>query len=71
MKKIGFITLGCKVNIYESNAIKEEFQKRGYETVEAEDLCDAYIINTCIIQCHMHVQLNLFLRVSKCSIFLK
>ena len=28
MKKIGFITLGCKVNIYESNAIKEEFQKR-------------------------------------------
>ena len=49
MKKIGFITLGCKVNIYESNAIKEEFQKRGYETVEAEDLCDAYIINTCSV----------------------
>ena len=24
MSKVGFITLGCKVNIYESNALKNE-----------------------------------------------
>lgn len=49
MKKIGFITLGCKVNIYESNALKNELTNRGYEVVEAEDDCDAYIINTCSV----------------------
>ena len=49
MKKIGFITLGCKVNIYESNALKNELTSRGYEVVEAEDDCDAYIINTCSV----------------------
>ena len=27
--KAGFITLGCKVNIYESNALKEELINNG------------------------------------------
>ena len=47
--KCGFITLGCKVNIYESNALKEELEKRGFEVVEAEDNCDVYVINTCSV----------------------
>ncbi len=49
MKRIGFITLGCKVNIYESNALKNELIQRGYEVTEAEEGCDAYIINTCSV----------------------
>lgn len=49
MSKIGFITLGCKVNIYESNALKEEFMKMGYEVSEASSDCDAFIINTCSV----------------------
>lgn len=48
MPKIGFITLGCKVNIYESNALADEFKKLGYEIVDG-DVADAYIINTCSV----------------------
>lgn len=48
-KKIGFQTLGCKVNIYESNALKNELIKRGYEVVEPSSDCDAFIVNTCSV----------------------
>ncbi len=48
MPKIGFITLGCKVNIYESNALADEFKKLGYQVVDGE-VADAYIINTCSV----------------------
>ena len=47
--KIGFITLGCKVNIYESNALKDELIKRGYIVSEAEEDCDCFVINTCSV----------------------
>ncbi len=49
MSKIGFITLGCKVNIYESNALADEFKKLGYEIAEGDEAADAYIINTCSV----------------------
>ncbi len=49
MKKIGFVTLGCKVNIYESNALKNELIKRNYEVCEPTKDCDAFIINTCSV----------------------
>lgn len=49
MKKIGFQTLGCKVNIYESNALKNELLHRGYQIVEPSEECDAFIINTCSV----------------------
>ena len=47
--KIAFITLGCKVNIYESNAIKEELTKRGHIIVKDDEDADCYIINTCSV----------------------
>lgn len=49
MKKIGFQTLGCKVNIYESNALKNELINRGYSIVEPSADCDAFIVNTCSV----------------------
>ena len=49
MKKIGFQTLGCKVNIYESNALKNELAAKGYEIVEPSADCDAFIVNTCSV----------------------
>lgn len=49
MKKIGFITLGCKVNIYESNALKNELMKRGFQVGDPTADCDAYIVNTCSV----------------------
>ena len=47
--KIAFITLGCKVNIYESNAIKEELTNRGHIIVGDNEDADCYIINTCSV----------------------
>lgn len=47
--KIAFHTLGCKVNQYETQALKEQFQKRGYEIVGEDDFADVYVINTCTV----------------------
>lgn len=47
--KIGFCTLGCKVNQYETEAIKEIFINNGWETGEFSEICDAYVINTCTV----------------------
>lgn len=49
MKKVAFCTLGCKVNQYETNAMIEQFIKRGYEIVNFEEKADIYIINTCTV----------------------
>ena len=49
MKKIGFITLGCKVNIYESNALKNELESKGYIVSDISSDCDAFVINTCSV----------------------
>ena len=47
--KIGFCTLGCKVNQYETEAIKEMFVNNGWEVGDFSDFCDAYLINTCTV----------------------
>ena len=49
MKKIGLYTLGCKVSQYETEAIGEEFERRGYEISSFDSVCDAYVINTCTV----------------------
>ncbi len=49
MKKIAFITLGCKVNQYETNGMAQKFKKAGYEIVEHHEKADIYIINTCTV----------------------
>ena len=48
-KTVAFITLGCKVNQYETNAMIQEFQKSGYKIVESTEKADVYIINTCTV----------------------
>ena len=47
--KIGFYTLGCKVNQYETQAMEQILQERGIEVGTMKDACDAYIINTCSV----------------------
>lgn len=47
--KIGIITLGCKVNQYESGAIKEELEKNGHIVVTDLQPADLYILNTCAV----------------------
>ena len=47
--KAAFHTLGCKVNQYETEAIKEQFRALGWEIGDEEEVCDAYVINTCTV----------------------
>ena len=43
-------TLGCKVNQYESEAMSELFEEKGYMKVDQEtEVADIYIINTCTV----------------------
>ncbi len=47
--KVAFITLGCKVNAYESEALKEEFEKHNYLISENIEDSDVIVINTCTV----------------------
>lgn len=47
--KVAIYTLGCKVNLYESEVIMNSFKKSGYEIVDFEDEADIVIINTCTV----------------------
>ena len=47
--KVGFCSLGCKVNAYETEYAINEFKKRGYEIVSFDDYADVYVVNTCSV----------------------
>lgn len=47
--KIAFHTLGCKVNQYETEAISQIFVNNGWEIGDFNEICDAYLINTCSV----------------------
>ena len=49
MLKVGFYTLGCKVSQYETEAIAEDFERRGLSRAPFSEVCDAYVINTCTV----------------------
>lgn len=49
MKKVSIITLGCKVNQYESDAIKFALSSAGFEVVNKLQPADYYIINSCAV----------------------
>jgi len=54
MKKqtVGIYTLGCRLNIYESDGILKQFISNGYQAVNWEDGPDIAIINTCTVTSH-------------------
>lgn len=47
MPTIGVYTLGCKVSQYESEAIIEEAEKKGFTA--SDGICDVYVVNTCTV----------------------
>ncbi|MCQ2554412.1 MAG: tRNA (N(6)-L-threonylcarbamoyladenosine(37)-C(2))-methylthiotransferase MtaB [Clostridia bacterium] len=47
--KVAFHTLGCKVNQYETELLKEQFRKEGYEITDEDSAADVYIVNTCTV----------------------
>lgn len=48
-KKAAFYTLGCKVNQYETQGLRESFQRAGYEIVGEQEKADVYVVNTCTV----------------------
>ena len=47
--KICILTLGCKVNKYESDALMNNLLEKGYEVSEELERADIYVINTCAV----------------------
>lgn len=49
MPTAALITLGCKVNQYDTQAMQEVMLRNGYTVVGENDLADVCIINTCTV----------------------
>lgn len=47
--KVLFITLGCKANQYETNAMEQSFLKSGYDIANDSDVPDICVVNTCSV----------------------
>ena len=48
-KTVAFCTLGCKVNQYETDAMRGSFEAEGYEVKEISQEASVYVINTCTV----------------------
>ena len=47
--KVFFHTLGCKVNQYETQEMREQLTKNGYEITDDESKADIFVINSCTV----------------------
>ena len=49
MRSVGVLSLGCKVNAYESEFVINKLKENNYIIKDFNDVCDVYIINTCSV----------------------
>ena len=49
VQKVKFSTLGCRLNQYETQAIREQFQRAGFEETENSSEADVFVLNTCTV----------------------
>ena len=49
MKRVAFHNLGCKVNSYELDIMRQKMEDAGYISVPFEEEADVYVINTCTV----------------------
>lgn len=47
--KVSVLTLGCKVNKYESDSLLNLFKQKGYEISDKLEYADIYVVNTCAV----------------------
>lgn len=47
--KAAFLTLGCKVNYYETEKMMADFEQHGFQVVDFHESADVYVINTCTV----------------------
>ena len=49
MKRIAFMTLGCKVNQADTVSMQELFRQASYEVCDFTEEADVYVVNTCVV----------------------
>ena len=47
--KAAYHTLGCKVNQYDTQAMRELMERAGYQSVSFQEEADVYVLNTCTV----------------------
>ena len=62
MLKVGLYTLGCKVSLYETEAVAESFAALGYEICDFNSVCDVYVINTCTVTAESDAKSRKYIR---------
>ena len=48
-KTCQLVTLGCKVNQYETQLVKEALEKNGYREASETETADLCVVNTCTV----------------------
>ncbi|HAB94561.1 MAG TPA: tRNA (N(6)-L-threonylcarbamoyladenosine(37)-C(2))-methylthiotransferase MtaB, partial [Lachnospiraceae bacterium] len=49
MKRVAFHNLGCKVNNYELDIMRQKMEEHGYISVPFEEEAEVYVVNTCTV----------------------
>ncbi len=49
MQRVALHTVGCKLNEFETQAIRERFMQAGFRPVPFKDTADVYVVNTCAV----------------------
>jgi len=49
VKRFRCVTFGCRVNQYETQAIREQFLSRGYEEAREDSAADLIVVNSCTV----------------------
>ena len=62
MYTVGLYTLGCKVSLYETEAISEAFCDAGFEIRSFDEVCDVYVINTCTVTAESDAKSRKYIR---------
>jgi threonylcarbamoyladenosine tRNA methylthiotransferase MtaB len=63
--RIAFTTLGCRVNQYDTQALKEQAEKASLQTVPFEEPADIYVINTCTVTAAADAEGRMLVRRAK------
>ena len=59
---VGLYTLGCKVSLYETEAVAEAFSDAGFTVLPFDEVCDAYVINTCTVTAESDAKSRKYIR---------
>ncbi len=62
MSKVGLYTLGCKVSLYETEAVSEAFEASGHQIMPFDAICDVYVINTCTVTAESDAKSRKYIR---------